>query len=176
MVYIRRTRTLLQSDANLRWRPRVWELHQWYVVKWNSRWVIFQFHISSGEVSCKKFCGRAGLCQGVILHTEASQSVEICQEICTDYDGCNFYSFDPESEQCRLFDSCQTSDLWVRRYSVPRQDLSVNFRVAILWGHPFTNSLNWIQTDILRGLHQWKPRLHIWGGGRWWGGKVINFN
>ena len=92
-----------------------------------SQHIMFQFHISLGEVSCKRFCGGDGLCQGVLLHTEASQSVKVCQDTCTDYDGCNFYSFDPESEQCRMFDSCQTSDLWVNKCRAS-QNMHLSYR------------------------------------------------
>jgi len=62
----------------------------------------------SGEVACPLLCGAPGLCQGVFIHTEDASSTSACQDACTNFNGCNFYSFDPTTEECLMFDTCPT--------------------------------------------------------------------
>ena len=64
----------------------------------------------SGEASCPLLCGAPGLCQGVIIHIEDASSTTACQDACTNFNGCNFYSFDPTTEECFMFDSCPALD------------------------------------------------------------------
>merc|ERR1711884_720851 len=48
----------------------------------------------SGEVACPLLCGQPGQ----------------CQDACTNFDGCNFYSYDPVTEECFMFDDCPALD------------------------------------------------------------------
>ena len=44
-----------------------------------------------------------------MIHVEDASSVADCQYSCTNFDGCNFYSFDGTME-CLMFDTCPTVD------------------------------------------------------------------
>ena len=45
-----------------------------------------------------------------MIHAEGASNVEDCQYACTNFIGCNFYSFDPATMQCLMFDTCQSVD------------------------------------------------------------------
>ena len=51
-----------------------------------------------------------GLCQGIIIHIEDAGSTVECQDACTNFNGCNFYSYDPATTNCLMFDTCPTLD------------------------------------------------------------------
>jgi len=65
---------------------------------------------TSGEVGCPLLCGATGLCQGIVIHFEDASSTYNCQETCTSFSGCNFYSYDPATKECFLFETCPTVD------------------------------------------------------------------
>jgi len=65
----------------------------------------------SGEVECPVgLCGEPGLCQGTLIHGEVANSTGDCQDACTNFSGCLYYSYDPTSGECWMFDSCPTLD------------------------------------------------------------------
>ena len=65
---------------------------------------------SVGEVGCPLFCGAPGLCQGIVINFEDASSVYKCQEACTSFSRCNFYSYDPTTQECFMFETCPTLD------------------------------------------------------------------
>ena len=65
---------------------------------------------SIGEVGCPLLCGAPGLCQGTIINFEDASSTAECQDACTNFIGCNFYSYDPVTAECFMFDTCPALD------------------------------------------------------------------
>ena len=45
-----------------------------------------------------------------MIHREEANSTAQCQDACTNFDGCNFYSYDPATEECFMFDDCPALD------------------------------------------------------------------
>ena len=51
-----------------------------------------------------QFCGEPGLCAAVVVHREYAGSVAMCQGPCTNFDGCDHYSYNPGTAECFMFD------------------------------------------------------------------------
>ena len=64
-----------------------------------------------GEVTCPLICEEPGICQGILIHNAAATSTAECQEKCTNYSGCNYYTYDPLIEGCLMFDTCSEVDV-----------------------------------------------------------------
>lgn len=60
---------------------------------------------TSGSVNCqcKNF---DGCCQGNILSVDNANSLNICQEKCHNYLGCQWFSYNLQNHQCLLFSTC----------------------------------------------------------------------
>ena len=70
-------------------------------------------NIKSGEVACPLaplVCGEAGLCQGTLVHSENAGTTQDCDDACANFNGCNFYSFDPTLAECLMFETCPSVD------------------------------------------------------------------
>ena len=67
-------------------------------------------HYLVGEAACPLLCGEPGLCQGFLIHTEDATSSSTCEEACTNFIGCNYYTYDPATSECFMFDTCPTVD------------------------------------------------------------------
>ena len=55
-------------------------------------------------------CGEPGVCQGVLIHTEDASTTPMCQQACTNFPGCSFYSHDPAAGKCLMFETCPSLD------------------------------------------------------------------
>ena len=64
----------------------------------------------SGESACSPndflSCELPGMCLGTILHQDAAENQQDCQDMCATYDGCNFYTYDATNAFCQLFATC----------------------------------------------------------------------
>ena len=72
-----------------------------------------EIDIKLGEVACPLpplVCGEAGLCQGTLVHGEGAASIGNCEDNCANFDGCNYYTFDPTLTQCYMFETCPSVD------------------------------------------------------------------
>ena len=61
-------------------------------------------------MACPLICGEPGVCLGTLIHTEEDTTTESCQEACTNYSGCNYYTHDPDTQTCFMFDTCPQLD------------------------------------------------------------------
>ena len=64
----------------------------------------------SGESACSPndflSCELPGMCLGTILHQDVAESQQDCQDLCSTYDGCNFYTYNGADSFCQLFATC----------------------------------------------------------------------
>ena len=60
----------------------------------------------TGEAACPLLCGEPGLCQGIVIHREEASNTAQCQDACTNFGGCNYYTYDPATGECFMFDTC----------------------------------------------------------------------
>ena len=63
----------------------------------------------TGQVDCTFICGEPGLCEGGdAVFSDSATTATACQDACTKYSGCNYYSYTPTTEECLMFDTCPT--------------------------------------------------------------------
>ena len=55
-------------------------------------------------------CEASGVCEGLLIHTEDATTTAACQDACTNFDGCIYYSHDPTADKCLMFETCPTLD------------------------------------------------------------------
>ena len=55
-------------------------------------------------------CGMSGICEGLLIHTEDATTTAACQDACTNFSGCNYYSHDPTADKCLMFETCPSLD------------------------------------------------------------------
>ena len=55
-------------------------------------------------------CGLSGVCEGLLIHTEDASTTAACQDACTNFNGCIYYSHDPTADKCLMFETCPTLD------------------------------------------------------------------
>ena len=83
------------------------------IVSQNSLQTIKQFYLANipvGEVAFPLLCGEPGLCQGITIHRESADTTTECQDACTNFTGCNYYTYDPTIAECFMFDTCPSVD------------------------------------------------------------------
>ena len=61
-------------------------------------------------MACPLLCGEPGLCQGITIHRESADTTTECQDACTNFTGCNYYTYDPTIAECFMFDTCPSVD------------------------------------------------------------------
>ena len=65
----------------------------------------------TGQVDCTFICGEPGLCEGGdAVFSDSATTATACQDACTKYSGCNYYSYTPTTDECLMFDTCPTLD------------------------------------------------------------------
>ena len=57
-----------------------------------------------------EFIGEPGVCLGTLIHTEEDTTIASCQDACTNYSGCNYYTRNPDTQTCFMFDACPELD------------------------------------------------------------------
>ena len=61
----------------------------------------------SGEHSCPVLrCNLVGECQGTLIVEDIMTTEELCQDFCTSFTGCAFYTFHKNTGLCLLFEDC----------------------------------------------------------------------
>ena len=64
----------------------------------------------AGEADCTFICNEPGVCEGIMINSEESSTTTECQDACTNFIGCNYYSYDPTTKDCIMFDTCPALD------------------------------------------------------------------
>ena len=51
------------------------------------------------------------MCEGGdAVFSDSATTATACQDACTKYSGCNYYSYTPTTDECLMFDTCPTLD------------------------------------------------------------------
>ena len=61
----------------------------------------------SGEYNCEVLrCGIIGECKGNFITEDNRATEHLCQDFCTSYTGCSFYTYHKNTNLCLLFEDC----------------------------------------------------------------------